>query len=178
MLYLTILAREMYDEAKNEFIQCPAVTLQLEHSLLSISKWESRWKKPFMSTDEKPYKEFLDYVRCMTVNSKVDPLVYGRLTQKHFKIIENYIHDPMTATTFYSWKKDKHSNEVVTSELVYYWMTAAQIPWEAEKWHFNRLMTLIRIYGIKNDSGKMSKKDTYNQYRALNAARRKPKRHH
>lgn len=167
----------MYDETKNEFIQYPAVTLQLEHSLLSVSKWESKWKKPFMSQDEKPYEEFLDYVRCMTINSKVDPTVYSRLSQRHFKVIEQYIHDPMTATTFHNWKEDKISRETITSELVYYWMTAAQIPWEAEKWHFNRLMTLIRIYGIKNDSGKMSKKDAYNQYRALNAARRKPKHH-
>ena len=171
MLILTIPPKELYDETRNEFIECPSVTLQLEHSLLSISKWEAKWKKPFMDKKEKTYEEFIDYVRCMTITPKVDPTVYLRLTQKHFKAIDQYIHDPMTATTFHSWKQEKPGKKIITSELVYYWMVAAQIPWEAEKWHFNRLMTLIRIYGIENNNSKMSKRDIYKQNRAINAAR-------
>lgn len=176
MLILTISPKELYDETRNEFIECPSVTLQLEHSLLSISKWEAKWKKPFMDKKEKTYEEFIDYVRCMTITPKVDPTVYLRLTQKHFKAIDQYIHDPMTATTFHSWKQEKPGKKIITSELVYYWMVAAQIPWEAEKWHFNRLMTLIRIYGIENSNSKMSKKDIYKQNRAMNAARHAKKR--
>lgn len=171
MLILTIPPKELYDETRNEFIECSSVTLQLEHSLLSISKWEAKWKKPFMDKKEKTDEEFIDYVRCMTITPKVDPTVYLRLTQKHFKAIDQYIHDPMTATTFHSWKKEKPGKKIITSELVYYWMVAAQIPWEAEKWHFNRLMTLIRIYGIENSNSKMSKRDIYKQNRAINAAR-------
>ena len=171
MLTLIIPPRELYDETRNEFIQCPSVTLQLEHSLLSISKWEAKWKKPFMSKEQKTQEEFIDYVRCMTVSPKVNPAVYYRLTRKNFDTIERYIQDPMTATTFHSWKKEKPGKKIITSEQVYYWMVAAQIPWEAEKWHFNRLMTLLRIYGIENSNSKMSKRDIYKQNRAINAAR-------
>ena len=165
-------AYELYDELSGTFLSRPAVTLQLEHSLLSISKWESKWKIPFLTKEEKTPEQFVDYVRCMTINQKVDPLLYSRLTRDDFLAIQQYIDDPMTATTFQSYKKEKPSREVVTSELIYYWMNAAQIPMDAEKWHLNRLMTLIRIHSVKQDKSKMPKSDIYKQNKALNAARR------
>ncbi len=117
--------------------------------------------------------EYLDYIRCMTINKNVDPNIYYKLTAADYKTIEEYIHDPMTATTFNSQRANKsYKKQVITSELVYYWMVTANIPFEAERWHFNRLMTLIRVYEVKNDSSKMSKKDMYKSNRAINEARK------
>lgn len=117
-------------------------------------------------------EEYLDYVRCMTINKNVDPNIYYKLTAADYEKINAYIHDPMTATTFHSQKPNKPSKQIITSELVYYWMVTANIPFEAECWHFNRLMTLIHVYEVKNDSSKMSKKDTYKSNRAINEARK------
>lgn len=172
MLYLTVASGELFDEATWSFIEIKPTVIQLEHSLLAISKWESKWKKPFMSTEKKTDEEFRDYVRCMTINRNVDPNVYLRLTAADYKKIDEYIHDPMTATTFHGSQSKKGSSRQVTSELIYYWMVQAQIPFDAEKWHLNRLMTLIRIYSIENDPKKMSKKDIYASNRALNEARK------
>lgn len=172
MLILTLPEREMYDERQNLFYTLPKVTLQLEHSLIAISKWESKWKKPFINPKPKQVEEFRDYVRCMTIN-KVDPDVYVRLTQADFRLIQAYIDDPMTATTILDLKKDKGKSKVVTSELIYYWMDAAQIPWEAEKWHFNRLMTLIRVHSVEsNSNNKMPKAEAAKYQHSMNMARR------
>lgn len=172
---ITLPSQEMYDERNNLFYTVPEVTMQLEHSLIAISKWEMKWKKPFLTKEVKSTEEFLYYVQCMTMN-KVDPKAYSRLTNADLKKIQEYIDDPMTATTFHSFRKDKPGRETITSELVYYWMNAAQIPLETEKWHFNRLMTLIRIHSIKNDTTKMSKSESAKHQHAMNAARR-AKRH-
>nr|DAO45773.1 MAG TPA: hypothetical protein [Caudoviricetes sp.] len=172
MLYISVASGELFDEATYSFIQVKPTVIQLEHSLLSISKWESKWKKPFMGT-KLTADEYLDYVRCMTINKNVDPNIYYKLTAADYKTIEEYIHDPMTATTFNSQRANKsYKKQVITSELVYYWMVTANIPFEAERWHFNRLMTLIRVYEVKNDSSKMSKKDMYKSNRAINEARK------
>lgn len=173
MLAIDVPGYELYDEVSNLFISRPAVTLQLEHSLLSMSKWESKWKIPFMRDGEKTPEQFLDYIRCMTINSKIDPMVYSRLTSADFQRIRTYINDSMTATTFRSEQNNRLGrHEVVTTELVYYWMVQAGIPFDAEKWHYNRLITLIRIYNVKNSNEKMSKKDIYKNNRAINQARR------
>lgn len=172
MLYLTVASGELFDEATWSFIEIKPTVIQLEHSLLAISKWESKWKKPFMSTEQKTEEEFRDYVRCMTINRNVDPNVYLRLTAADYKKIDEYIHDPMTATTFHGGQSKKSSSKQITSELIYYWMVQAQIPFDAEKWHLNRLMTLIRIYSVENDPKKMSKKDIYKSNRAINEARK------
>ena len=172
MLYLTVASGELFDEATWSFIEIKPTVIQLEHSLLAISKWESKWKKPFMSTEQKTEEEFRDYVRCMTINRNVDPNVYLRLTAADYKKIDEYIHDPMTATTFHGTQSKKSSSKQITSELIYYWMVQAQIPFDAEKWHLNRLMTLIRIYSVENDPKKMSKKDIYKSNRAINEARK------
>jgi hypothetical protein len=173
MLNITIPATELFNENTYEFVTLPEVTLTLEHSLLAISKWESKWEKPFLDKEEKTTDELYDYFRCMTVKPNVPPETYQRLTTAQIKQITDYINAPMTATTFATNRHEKPSREIITSELIYYWMTASQIPFETEKWHINRLLTLIRICGIKNGKpDKMSKKDIYAQNRALNAARR------
>ena len=177
MLQVVIPSHEYYDEAKNEFITVKGQVLQLEHSLVSISKWESKWNKPFLSKEKKTVEEFLDYVRCMTLTQNVNPMVYKNINDKIAKEIMAYIEAPMTATWFNEVNgPQRRSSEVITSELVYYWMVALQIPFECQKWHFNRLMTLIRICNIKNTpkkNNRMSKSDILSRNAALNAARRK-----
>lgn len=176
MLQVSIPAREYFDERTNEFIEVKAHTLQLEHSLISISKWESKWCKPFLGKEEKTEEETLDYIRCMTITQNVDPLVYRAIPNDELKRIREYIHAPMTATWF-SDRNTPPNRKIITSELVYYWMTVQNIPFECEKWHFNRLMTLIRICGEKNQpQKKMSKREAAAQRSQLNAARRA--RHH
>ena len=173
MLQITLPAIEQWDEEKQEFIQTKGQTLQLEHSLVSLSKWESKWNKPFLSKEAKTHEETLDYIKCMTINQHVDPDVYNGITTEHISKINKYIEAPMTATTFVESKQSKHSREIITSELIYYWMIALQIPFECQKWHLNRLLTLVRVCNIKNaPPKKMSKRATANQYAQLNAARR------
>lgn len=175
MLSITIPASEEFDSSKNEFINRKEQTLQLEHSLVSISKWESRWHKPFLADkNPKSSEEILDYIRCMTVTQNVDPSTYLYLTRDNYEKIQRYIDDPMTATTFNDMQQNRPSREIITSELIYYWMIAYQVPVEFEKWHLNRLLTLIRVCSIKNTPPKkMSKREIINRNAKLNAARRK-----
>lgn len=156
-------------------------TIQLEHSLISISKWEAKHKKPYLSADvSKSTDEIVDYIRCMTITPNVDPNAYLFLSKENIKDIETYINDPMSATWFNEDNARKkfggrggRQREVMTSELIYYYMIANDIPWEAQKWHINRLLTLIRICGDKNaDAPKMSKKDIIGRNASLNKARR------
>lgn len=174
MLRITVPAVELWDEARQEFIQTKEQTLQLEHSLVSLSKWESRWCKPFLSKDEKTTEQVLDYVRCMTITQNVNPDVYFRLSDDNIQQINAYIDAPMTATTFREDKTGKRGREIITSEIIYYWMIAYNIPPEYQKWHLNRLLTLIRVCDIKNQPPKKrSKRDIMATNAALNAARRK-----
>lgn len=177
MLKIIVPGAEQYDPVQNLFYTTKETTLVLEHSLVSISKWESKWKKPFMNTNKGMTREELqDYVRCMTLTQNVDPLVYSALTTENYQSILKYMEDPMTATTINEKnlpKQGPRSNKTVTSELVYYWMTALNIPFECQKWHFNRLMTLIRVASIEQQPPKkMSKRDIMSQNKSLNAARR------
>lgn len=174
MLRITIPAVEQWDEAKQEFIYTKEQTLSLEHSLVSLSKWESKWCKPFLSKQEKNFEETLDYVKCMTITQNVDPEVYNYLTNENIKAINEYIESPMTATYFSDEKTSKTSREQVTAELIYYWMIAFNIPFECQKWHLNRLLTLIKVCSIKNQPPKKrSRKEIMSRNAALNAARRK-----
>ena len=175
MLQITVpVSPEGWDEKKQEFIEPKVQILQLEHSLISLSKWESKWCKPFLSSKEKTSEETMDYIKCMTITQNVDPDVYNHLTAKNIEEINNYIYAPMTATTFSEDRNGKSNREIITSELVYYWMVALQIPFECQKWHLNRLLTLIRVCNVKNQPPKkMSKRDVMNRNAALNAARRK-----
>lgn len=173
MLQITVPSSESFNERTGEFVYTKETVLQLEHSLLSLSKWEAKWQKPFLWTNEKTYEETIDYIRCMTLNKGVDPNVYYRLDEGHFKQIGEYIDNPMTATTFTEHAKGKRSSEIVTSELIYYWMVALQIPFECQKWHLNRLLTLVQICNIKNQPPKkMSKGAILRSNAELNKARR------
>lgn len=173
---------EVYNEQTNEFIQIKNDTvLNLEHSLVSISKWEAKYKKPFISDVQKTREELIYYVKCMVLTQNVSDDIYNLLTDEHFMLINEYIGDNMTATTFFTANKSFNAQpvqqpkkQVITSELIYYWMISCEIPFECQKWHLNRLLTLIRICNIKNSSGnKMNKKDLLTSNKSLNAARRK-----
>lgn len=173
MLQITIPATEQFNEETNEFVTTKAQTLQLEHSLISLSKWESKWCKSFIDSKNKTNEETLDYVRCMTLTSNVKPEVYQCLTPQNIADINAYIDAPMTATVFNDMGDKGGKKDVITSELIYYWMIANNIPFECEKWHLNRLITLIRVCNIKNTPPKkMSKRDIMSRNAALNAARR------
>lgn len=174
MLSITIPATEMFNEETQEFIQFKEQKLQLEHSLVSLSKWEAKWCKPFLSKEEKTLEETVDYIKCMTITQNVDQSVYSRLTNPNIQAINKYIEAPMTATTFYNDNQKGRGRETITSELIYYWMISLNIPMECQKWHLNRLLTLIRVCNVKNTPPKkMSKKDIASRNAALNAARRK-----
>lgn len=175
MLRITIPEQELYDEKNNKIIPVKETTLQLEHSLVSISKWESKWGKPFISDDNSNLstEELVDYVRCMTITQNIDPKIYNYLTVENINEINRYINSPMTATTIKQTSSGT-KKERVTSELIYYWMVANEIPFDCEKWHLNRLLTLIRICSIKNQpSKKMSKSEILSRNAKINAARRK-----
>ena len=173
MLRITIPACEEWDEFKQEFVTTREQTLCLEHSLVSLSKWESKWCKPFLTKQERTYEETIDYIKFMTLTPNVDPEVYNFLTNDNLIEINKYIEAPMTATTFSKDRPGKAGHEIVTSELIYYWMIALNIPFECQKWHLNRLLTLIKVCNIKNTSPKkMSRRDILNRNASLNAARR------
>ena len=174
MLQLTIPATELWDEEKQEFIQTKEQTLQLEHSLVSLSKWESKWNKAFLGRQPKTVEETLDYIRCMTLTKNVDSEIYKSITNDNIQMINKYIELPMTATTFLEEKNHGRSSDTVTSELIYYWMISLNIPFECQKWHLNRLLTLIRVCNVKNTPPKKrSKRELMSRNAALNAARRK-----
>lgn len=177
MLEIIVPKQEYFDEFHSEFVNIPEQRLVLEHSLVSLSKWESKWNKPFLGNESKTLEESLDYVRCMTVNKNVDPLVYRGITRPMFDKINEYICAPMTATWFSKDQPKGGRGEIVTSELIYYWMIALNIPFECEKWHLNRLLTLIKVCNIKNSPAKkMTRREIMERNRALNNARRNPKR--
>lgn len=187
MLKINIKQSEGWDETNEKFVEVKPITLCLEHSLVSLSKWESKYKKPFLSS-EKTDDEIKDYIKMMTITQNVDDIVYKFLTTEDYKAINAYISDPMTATWFSDNRKNtndtstsqqpRRTTEKVTNELIYYWMISFNIPVDiCQKWHLNRLLTLIRICQIKDTqqngkNGKMSKRDILSQNRALNAARR------
>ena len=174
MLSITIPATECWDAKKREFVYTKEQTLQLEHSLVSLSKWESKWNKVFLSKTPKTDEETLDYIRCMTITQNVNPDVYLRLTPDNIKEINDYIVAPMTATYFSEETKGRNNGEQVTSELIYYWMIALNIPFNCEKWHLNRLLTLVRVCNVKNQPPKKrSKAEIMSRNAALNAARKK-----
>lgn len=175
MLKLVVKGQDFYDERTGEFCMTKDTTLNLEHSLIAISKWESKWHKPFLSSEAKTNDELIDYIRCMTISQNVDPKVYYGLSMDDMKTIESYMGDEMTATKFNDRSKRSGSrSQVITSELIYSWMVSLQIPFECEKWHINRLLTLIRVCNIENSPKKrMKNKDVLKQNSQLNEARRR-----
>jgi len=174
MLPITVKQADLFDDELQMFIPVKTHTLRLEHSLVSLSKWESKWHKPFLANTEKTYEETIDYIRCMNMTQNTDPMVFRALTDDQIRQINDYIDNPMTATTVPDIKNGPPSREQVTSELIYYWMVALNIPFECEKWHLNRLLTLIKVTNFKNQPPKkMSKSEILSRNRALNEARKK-----
>lgn len=178
MLRITIPAAtsESFNEETCEFIYTTISkeqTLQLEHSLVSLSKWESKYCKPFLSSKTFTDEETLEYIKCMTLTQNVDPEIYNHIPESIANQIRDYISAPMTATVITEDKTAKGGREIITSELIYYWMISLNIPKEFEKWHLNRLLTLIRVCMIKNQPPKKrSKSEIMRRNSALNAARR------
>lgn len=175
MLTIIVPETEYFDEKTQTFESIKETKLQLEHSLVSISKWESKWHKSFLSDDKKTQEEFRDYVKCMTITQNVNPVVYSVLTPKNLKEIADYMDNPMTATTISSFGDDKRNRrkDRVTSELIYYWMIAFNINFECQKWHLNRLLMLIQICKIKNDQSggkKMTRSQIINRNKMINEA--------
>ncbi len=172
MLKVTIPEVEGFNESTNEFVVIPETHLQLEHSLVSLCKWESKWCKSFLSTNDKTTEEILDYIKCMTLTQNVDQRVYNFIPSSVFNEIQEYIQAPMTATKFYNEDKPT-SKKIITGEQIYYWMITLNIPFECQKWHLNRLLTLIKVCSIGNSGGKkMSNKEVLARNKALNDARR------
>ena len=186
MLRVTIPARpatpdiELFDDEKQEFITVPGKPavkeqiLQLEHSLVSLSKWESKWCKPFLSKKGLTAEETQDYIRCMTITQNVPPEVYENIPNEIIGQVSEYINAPMTATWFSKEENRGVNRETVTAELIYYWMIALNIPFECQKWHLNRLLTLVKVCNVKNTPPKkMGRRALASRNAALNAARKK-----
>lgn len=193
MLQLEIEPLECYDEKTSEFYYAfpwdvntrvessKVFTVQLEHSLLSLSKWEEKWQIPFLTDDPpKTNEQIFDYIRCMSITKNLPPHFYELLPQSYIDKITAYIDDKHTATWFSedaNKKNNQHGKkkqQIVTAELIYYWMIAQQIPWDpCEKWHLNKLMTLIRVCSIKNQPPeKKSKQQLSSEFARVKAARR------
>lgn len=179
MLEIVVPESEVFDESTSEYIAVKATTLKFEHSLVSISKWESKWKKPFPllnKNQEMTNEEMIDYLRCMCITQNVSDDIFSHLPRKVYDEIGQYMNDPMTATTFND-KAGGRGGKFITSELIYCWMTQLNIWKECEKWHINRLLTLVHVCSAENaPKKKMSRGEIYDRQRALNAARRKPKK--
>jgi hypothetical protein len=173
MLTITLQGTEMFDEATETFSSVGDIVLELEHSLLSLSKWESKFQKPFLAANDKTAEEILGYVKCMILTPNFDESLMERFTSKDLDAINNYINSSESATTFGQLPKQRGRGETITSELIYYWMVAFNVPFVCETWHLNRLFSLIRICNIKNSKPeKMSKHEMAQRNRELNEKRK------
>ena len=180
MLILKLEGEEFWDEVNEKFIYSDPTEVKMEHSLVSIYKWESKYHVPFLGREhEKTPEEFMEYIRFMILSKNADNDTIRRIitSREHMEAIKAYMDDPMTATKFSKQQqaraKINQGGEYITAELIYYWMVALQIPFECEKWHINKLLTLVQVCNLKNTPPKkMSKNEIYAQNRALNAARR------
>lgn len=174
MLTITIPTREYYNEKTGMFETSEGRVIQLEHSLISISRWEAIWEKPFLSEIEKTYEETLSYIQCMTITRGVDPKLYFQLGQKEMDLVDKYIHKKMTATTINRRKRHSSRGQVMTSEVIYAQMAMLGLSIECEKWHLNRLLMLIEVAALESGpKEKMSMKDQLTMQRQLNEQRLK-----
>lgn len=171
MLTITVSETEFFDESSGEFIHTPAKELQFEHSLVSLSKWESNWEKPFLGKEAKTTEETYDYLRAMCLTPDVPDEVFNRLPSDAINQVSSYIEARMSATWFNDQKRP--SREIITSEIIYYWMISMNIPMECQHWHLNRLLTLIKVCGQKNSpQKKMGRNDILARNRMLNEQRK------
>lgn len=178
MLTITVPEKELFNEKDKTFHTVKGAELHLEHSLISLSKWESKWKKPYLDNKELTREELFDYIYCMVIDKNIDPEIINNLDTQTVKTILAYISDPHTATTITDRRPDKKRKpERITSEVIYYWMIYYRIPEAFEKWHLNRLMTLIRVCGIKGGTNdqEMSLNSIFAQNNAIRAKRRAKK---
>ena len=175
MLTVTVRSEEAFDQTKQEFVSVSSFTLELEHSLVSLSKWESEFERPFLNGKDKTSEETLAYIKMMVLTPDVPSHVFNLLSDDNITEINNYIKKKATATTVHEQQKRAPNQETITAELIYYWMTALNIPWEAQYWHLNKLLMLIRVCNIKNQPPKkMSRREAAQAARnrsALNAQR-------
>jgi hypothetical protein len=172
MLKIIVKGNEFFNEETQEFQHVPDYPLELEHSLASLSKWESTFEKPFLGSTNKTEEEVLAYIKMMVLTGDVPDDVFTRLTVPNVEDINKYINAKMTATWF---REDKTppSREIITAEIIFYWMISFKIPFECQYWHLNRLLTLIRVCGQKNaPNKKMSKSEIAARNREINAQRR------
>ena len=173
MLTIVVPGVEMFDEQDQEFVTVNDVTLELEHSLVSLSKWESIYEKPFLGKEDKTTEEVLEYVKIMTLTSNIPEDTFYKLSEDNIKKINEYIDAKMSATWFNDTPGAPKSRDVITAELIYYWMITFQIPFECERWHLNRLFTLIRVCNIKQAKPqKMSRTEIAARNRELNSQRK------
>jgi len=172
MLKIIVGGTEMFDDHSQQFIKQGGIILELEHSLVSLSKWESEFEKPFLGKTEKTVEEVLAYIKAMSLN-EVPEVIFSELSEENFSEINDYIEAKMTATWFHEPSGPPATRDVITAELIYYWMITFQIPWECERWHLNRLFTLIRVCNIKQAKPKkMSRSEIAARNRELNAQRK------
>ena len=172
---ITIAGSELWDSINRKFINCDEKKITIEHSLYAISKWEAIWHIPFFGKEEKTQEMIVSYIKCMSVDEEIDDEILKRLSQANIKEINDYIGDSMTATWFGDDKKSSKgsSKRIITSELIYYWMTALNIPFSCEHWHLNRLITLIKVCNEEQrPKDKISRREAYSRNSALNALRR------
>lgn len=175
MLLLTLPAERGFNEETEEFVNFPEVTLRLEHSLISIHKWEAKWHKSYLDNKHFTIEEQLDYIRCMSLDPNLDLNTIRRLRKEDLIKIREYIADPMTATTIkHRNNRPNNTGQFVTAELIYYWMTEFGIPFECNKWHINQLLALIEICSVKQNPGKkMNRQEAAMMRASANEARRR-----
>lgn len=174
MLTLQVLmSDELYDEKTHTFIEPEVFSLELEHSLASLSKWESREEIPFLGKEEKTSKQILDYVRDMIVTPDAPSAVFDKLSPKNLSDINDYINAKMSATWINELEPSRSNQQIITAEVIYFWMISLQIPFECQHWHLNRLITLVRVCNEKNKpQKKMNRQAALERQRQLNASRR------
>lgn len=173
MLTISVVLKEGFDESTNEFVAAKDYKLRLEHSLVSLSKWESHYEKPFLSKEPKTNEETMWYVRSMALVRNVPEEIWDMLSNDNLKEINQYIDSKQTATTFRDPPGQVASREIITAEVVYYWMIALTIPFECQYWHLNRLLTLIKVCNLKNAPAKtMGRREAADMQRRLNAERK------